>query len=92
MKVIETENLTKKFGPFTAVDQISFSVRRGEILFHDASDCFERWQSCASCHPDARADGLNWDRVHSIDPGYAMSIVATDSGIVVAGAMAGMDN
>ena len=36
-------------------------VRRGETLFHDADLCFQRWQSCASCHPDARVDGLNWD-------------------------------
>jgi len=36
-------------------------VRRGEMLLHDADLCFQRWQSCASCHPDARADGLNWD-------------------------------
>lgn len=35
--------------------------RRGEILFHDATRCFQHWQSCASCHPDARMDGLNWD-------------------------------
>jgi cytochrome c peroxidase len=34
---------------------------RGEMLFHDASLCFQRWQSCSSCHPDARVDGLNWD-------------------------------
>lgn len=37
-------------------------------------------------------DGLTWDRVHSIDPGYAMSVVATDSGIAIAGAMAGVDD
>lgn len=30
--VIETENLTKKFGNFTAVDQISFVVKEGEIF------------------------------------------------------------
>ncbi|MBN1846708.1 MAG: hypothetical protein JW810_13575 [Sedimentisphaerales bacterium] len=35
--------------------------RRGEMLFHDASLCFQGWQSCSSCHPDARSDGLNWD-------------------------------
>jgi len=35
--------------------------RRGQMLFNDARLCFEQWQSCASCHPDARADGLNWD-------------------------------
>lgn len=31
-KVIITENLTKKFGHFTAVDHISFEVKRGEIF------------------------------------------------------------
>ena len=31
-KVIVTENLTKKFGRFTAVDHISFEVKRGEIF------------------------------------------------------------
>ena len=31
-QVIYTENLTKKFGNFTAVDHISFSVNRGEIF------------------------------------------------------------
>jgi mono/diheme cytochrome c family protein len=35
--------------------------RRGEVLFHDARMCFQHWQSCATCHPDARVDGLNWD-------------------------------
>lgn len=30
--VIYTENLTKKFGNFTAVDKISFSVKKGEIF------------------------------------------------------------
>ncbi len=36
--------------------------RRGEMLFHDASLCFQHWQSCASCHPgSARVDALNWD-------------------------------
>jgi len=31
-KVIQAENLTKKFGHFTAVDNISFEVERGEIF------------------------------------------------------------
>jgi len=35
--------------------------RRGEMLFHDADLCFQHWQSCTSCHPDARVDALNWD-------------------------------
>ena len=29
---IEVENLTKRFGTFTAVDQINFSVKQGEIF------------------------------------------------------------
>lgn len=36
-------------------------ARKGEMLFNDAALCFQNWQSCASCHPDMRADGLNWD-------------------------------
>lgn len=35
--------------------------RLGERNFNDAQMCFQHWQSCASCHPDTRADGLNWD-------------------------------
>ncbi|MGB0413869.1 MAG: c-type cytochrome [Coraliomargarita sp.] len=35
--------------------------RLGELFFHDASLCFQKWLSCSSCHPDARTDGLNWD-------------------------------
>jgi DNA-binding beta-propeller fold protein YncE len=35
--------------------------RRGEVLFHDALICDRYWQSCESCHPDARTDALNWD-------------------------------
>jgi len=35
--------------------------RRGQMHFHDADLCFQHWQSCASCHPDARVDSLNWD-------------------------------
>jgi YVTN family beta-propeller protein len=37
------------------------TARRGHMLFTDADLCFQHWQSCESCHPDARADGLNWD-------------------------------
>ena len=36
--------------------------RRGEMLFHDAQYCSQKWLSCSSCHPhEARPDGLNWD-------------------------------
>jgi YVTN family beta-propeller protein len=36
-------------------------TRKGEMLFHDARICFQEWQSCASCHPEGRTDGLTWD-------------------------------
>jgi len=36
-------------------------VRKGEMFFNDAALCFQEWQSCATCHPDVRADALNWD-------------------------------
>ncbi|MEI6277982.1 MAG: cell surface protein [Verrucomicrobiae bacterium] len=36
--------------------------RKGEMLFNDASGmCFQQWQSCSTCHPDARMDAVNWD-------------------------------
>jgi len=36
-------------------------VRKGELFFNDAELCFQMWQCCATCHPDGRTDGLNWD-------------------------------
>ena len=36
-------------------------ARKGHLFFTDADLCFQHWQSCESCHPDARVDGLNWD-------------------------------
>ena len=36
-------------------------LREGEKLFHSARLSFSGQFSCASCHPDGHADGLNWD-------------------------------
>jgi YVTN family beta-propeller protein len=36
-------------------------ARRGEMMFHDATLCFQHWLACVTCHPEGRADGLNWD-------------------------------
>jgi YVTN family beta-propeller protein len=36
-------------------------ARKGEMLYNSGYACFQQWQSCASCHPDGRVDGLNWD-------------------------------
>jgi len=46
-----------RLAPETAMS----ALRTGEMFFNNASLCFQHWQSCASCHPDVRADGLNWD-------------------------------
>ncbi|WP_372806618.1 cell surface protein, partial [Pontiella sp.] len=35
--------------------------RQGEIFFNDSALCFQNWLSCATCHPDARTDAINWD-------------------------------
>ncbi len=37
-------------------------IRHGEMVFNDATKAFQRWHSCATCHPnDGRVDGLRWD-------------------------------
>jgi len=48
-----------RLGP--APDLAKDRVRRGEMLYNSGTMCYQQWQSCASCHPDGRADGLNWD-------------------------------
>jgi len=35
--------------------------RLGEALFQDAGLLLGKIYSCTSCHPDGRADGINWD-------------------------------
>ncbi len=39
-------------------------VRQGQILWSDANNCYQKWQSCNSCHPDAIIDGFNWDNLN----------------------------
>jgi DNA-binding beta-propeller fold protein YncE len=34
--------------------------RKGEHSFYDANICLQKWQTCHSCHPFTRPDGLNW--------------------------------
>ena len=36
-------------------DQAKTEERKGAMLFHSAQNCFQQWQSCASCHPDSTA-------------------------------------
>lgn len=39
-------------------------VRTGETLWYDATKCYQNWEACASCHPDGRVDGFNWDNLN----------------------------
>ena len=59
--VLTTENgrlaHTIPVGPQPAAD----AVRKGEIAFHNAVLCFQHWQSCSTCHPNVRMDGVRWD-------------------------------
>lgn len=65
-------------GEITVVDEEQFAVsgslkvadqptaddaRLGEIYWNDATICYQNWQSCASCHPEARSGGFNWDEL-----------------------------
>ena len=53
----DTLQSTVKLGKQPEEDQL----RRGERIFYDASTTTQKWLSCASCHPEGRADGLDWD-------------------------------
>lgn len=44
--------------------EVGDTIRMGEILWYDATECYQQWESCASCHPDARSDGFNWDNLN----------------------------
>jgi DNA-binding beta-propeller fold protein YncE len=39
-------------------------VRRGEVLFHDASRSFNQWYSCNTCHSDGHTNGLDFDTLN----------------------------
>jgi cytochrome c peroxidase len=43
-------------------------AQRGEAHFRDARRGFDRWMSCASCHPSGHTQGLNFDTLG--DGGY----------------------
>jgi len=36
-------------------------LRRGELLFSDASYCFQGQFACSTCHPNSHLDGLAWN-------------------------------
>ncbi|MDO4550041.1 MAG: cell surface protein [Planctomycetia bacterium] len=52
----------KQSGDLKLTPDLKLSEERfGQQVFNDGMLCFQQWQSCASCHPYVRADGLNWD-------------------------------
>ncbi len=57
-KLPRPKTVTLSLGPKPRMSE----ERKGEMLFNDATICFQKWHSCASCHPgQGRTDGLNWD-------------------------------
>jgi len=60
---IDLQSGEKKIKKQTGEPLVSTVEGRGYMYFHDATLCFQGWQSCISCHPnDGRMDGLNWDQ------------------------------
>ncbi|MDR2117645.1 MAG: EF-hand domain-containing protein [Planctomycetaceae bacterium] len=70
-----SEKLSETLSPETSISEtpqiivtgsplILSQGRIGEIAWNDASLCYQQWQTCTSCHPDARMTGMNWDLLH----------------------------
>ncbi len=63
VSVVNINTKVKKLIKFET-DAVEDDVRAGERLWNDSTIGFQQWQSCASCHPDARSDALNWDNLN----------------------------
>ncbi|MHC4250595.1 MAG: cytochrome c peroxidase, partial [Planctomycetota bacterium] len=64
ISVVDLDAVSEDYAPSTILlgpEPRMSKARRGEMLFHDATFCYQHWQSCASCHTDGRSDALNWD-------------------------------
>ncbi len=61
LNFINLENGKTRYAGLNA-NRMESRIDMGNRIFHDASFCFQNWQSCNSCHPGGgRNDGLNWD-------------------------------
>lgn len=61
-------------------DNLAMSdIRRGELIFNDATYAFQQWQSCTSCHLDGRTDGFAWDQMNTGigNPAITVSLVVS---------------
>lgn len=61
---VDAETLSVTAEVNLATETAPSAVRLGEILWNDASMCYQQWMTCASCHPDGRSDSLNWDNLN----------------------------
>jgi mono/diheme cytochrome c family protein len=69
LTVLDINAIGTPLGPIVKVvplgpKQEITAVRKGEMLFNDGKRCFQSWLSCATCHPDGRADGFRRDLVN----------------------------
>lgn len=60
---VKLSDLSTKKITFVTQPEASI-VRQGQILWSDANNCYQKWESCNSCHPDAIVDGFNWDNLN----------------------------
>lgn len=57
---ISTKKPSAETISLTETPQVMNSLRQGEYYFYSATICNQKWQSCHSCHPFTRPDGMNW--------------------------------
>ena len=57
---VDLESLSVKKVPLGGNENLN-EIRLGDLYFHDASLCFQKWLSCVTCHTEVRSDALNWD-------------------------------
>ncbi|MBN1757279.1 MAG: hypothetical protein JW863_03120 [Chitinispirillaceae bacterium] len=56
-----TQTVTRSRDVYSIGESVPWTgERNGESNFYDAALCFQKWQSCHSCHPLTRPDALNW--------------------------------
>lgn len=63
VKVVDGSKMTVSSTMSIGTQPEADAVRQGEIYWNDATICYQNWQSCSSCHPDARSGGFNWDEL-----------------------------
>ncbi len=62
VSIVDLEESSKDvFNASLGTQPAMTQIRQGEEFYHDASQTYQKWLSCSSCHPEARSDALNWD-------------------------------